>query len=134
MLRRSLFPVGTMRSLWTYDNNNNDHNDDRPDNNDNDNDDPRTDDNDDDNDFHDFHDNDFHKYKFNDHNDRPELARMRRDGAGNSRLDDHFPTFRDPGNRNIYEKCGLLPIRQLEPRGNGSTYNLVEYFEQVASP
>ena len=70
-------------------------------------------------DFHDFHDNDFHKYKFNDHNDRPELARMRRDGAGNSRLDDHFPTFRNPGNGNIYEKCRLLPVRQLEPRGNG---------------
>jgi hypothetical protein len=82
--------------------------------------------------FNDFHDNDVHKYKFNDHNDRPELARMRRDRAGNSRLDDHFPTFRDPGNRNIYEKCGLLPVRQLEPRGNGQVHYLVVVLEQVA--
>ncbi len=111
MLRRSLFPVGTMRSLWAYDNDDdNDDNDDCPDNNDND---------------FDFHDNNVHNDKSHDHNDRPELARMRRDGAGNSRLDDNFSTRRDPGNRNIYEKCGLLPVRQLEPRGNGSAYHLV---------
>jgi hypothetical protein len=108
MLRRSLFPVRTMRSLWANDNddnNNNDDDDDRPDNNDN-NACAYYDDH-----FNDFHDNDVHKYKFNDHNDRPELARMRRDGAGNSRLDDHFSTFRDPGNGNLHEGHRLLPVQ-----------------------
>ena len=131
MLRRSLFPVRTMRSLWANDNddnNNNDDDDDRPDNNDDDHNDNRRTYHNDDNDpcayyyddhacayyydhFNDFHDNDVHKYKFNDHNDRPELARMRRDGAGISRLDDHFSTFRDPGNGNLHEGHRLLPVQ-----------------------
>tara|TARA_Y100001972_G_C7584819_1_gene293227 strand:- start:269 stop:634 length:366 start_codon:yes stop_codon:yes gene_type:complete len=85
--------------------------------------------------FLDFLDFQFHDFQFHvvdDKHDRPELARMRRDGAGNSRLDDHFPTFRDPGNGNIYEGHRLLPVQQRKPRGNGQVHYLVVVLEQVA--